>query len=198
MNTGTALVTGAAGFIGSHLCLRLLESGWTVRGIDCFTPYYDPALKERNAAALRDFDRFRLLRIDLRTAAPDPLLDGVDVVWHLAAQAGVRASWGDSFQEYTSINVNATQRLLEAAVKRTPRRFVYASSSSVYGNAPEFPMSEDGPLRPISPYGVTKLAGEHLARLYSAAYGVHSSKAMTMSAPRASWISMAFSGPMRC
>jgi UDP-glucose 4-epimerase len=140
--------------------------------VDCFTPYYDPALKERNLAALAREPRFTLERADLRTADPEPLLEGVDVVWHLAAQAGVRASWGRSFEEYTTINVNATQRLLEAAKGRTLHRFVFASSSSVYGDAPQFPMPEDGPLRPISPYGVTKAAGEMLARLYAGAHGV--------------------------
>ncbi len=172
MSARTALITGAAGFVGSHLSERLVADGWSVRGVDCFTPYYDPALKERNLARLAREPRFTLIREDLRTADPEPLLDGVDVVWHLAAQAGVRASWGRSFEEYTGINVNATQRLLEACVGRRLHRFVYASSSSVYGEAPVYPMPEDGPLRPISPYGVTKLAGEHLARLYAVNHGV--------------------------
>ena len=172
MSGRTALVTGAAGFIGSHLCERLVAEGWTVRGVDCLTPYYDPALKERNLQGLARAPRFTLERVDLRAADPAPLLHGVEVVWHLAAQAGVRSSWGDAFDDYTSININATQRLLEAARGRSFRRFVFASSSSVYGEAPVFPMPEDGPLRPISPYGVTKLAGEMLVRLYSVVHGL--------------------------
>lgn len=172
MTQRSALVTGAAGFIGSHLCERLIADGWRVRGIDCFTSYYDPALKERNLSRLRNEPRFELAREDLRSSDLDPLLDGVEVVWHLAAQAGVRASWGRSFEEYTSRNINATQRLLEAAKDRPPRRIVCASSSSVYGEAPVYPVPEDGPLRPISPYGVTKLASEHLARLYALAHGL--------------------------
>jgi len=172
MSGRTALVTGAAGFIGSHLCERLVAEGWTVRGVDCLTPYYDPALKERNLHGLARAPRFTLERVDLRAADPAPLLHGVEVVWHLAAQAGVRSSWGDAFDDYTSININATQRLLEAARGRSFRRFVFASSSSVYGDAPVFPMPEDGPLRPISPYGVTKLAGEMLVRLYSVVHGL--------------------------
>ncbi len=172
MSTSLALVTGAAGFIGSHLCERLVAEGWRVRGVDCFTPYYDPAQKEQNVSGLVREPRFELIRADLRSFDLAPLLEGVEVVWHLAAQAGVRASWGRTFEEYTTINVNATQRLLEAVVGLPIRRFVYSSSSSVYGEAPVFPMPEDGPLRPISPYGVTKLAGEHLARLYALNWGV--------------------------
>ncbi len=172
MSERIALVTGAAGFVGSHLSERLTAGGWQVRGVDCFTNYYDPALKDRNLARLAREPRFSLERVDLRTADLAPLLDGVDVVWHLAAQAGVRASWGAEFQTYTSINVNATQRILEAAMSSKPR-VVYASSSSVYGEAPAFPAAESGPLRPISPYGVTKLAGEHLVSLYARAYGLH-------------------------
>jgi UDP-glucose 4-epimerase len=172
MGERVALVTGAAGFIGSHLCQRLERDGWRVRGVDCFSPYYDPAQKERNVAGLVRGPRFELKRVDLGTADLRELLEGVDTAWHLAAQAGVRSSWGRSFAEYTAQNINATQRLLEAAVGSGLRRLVFASSSSVYGEAPIYPMPEDGPLRPISPYGVTKLAAEHLARLYALAYRV--------------------------
>lgn len=167
-----ALVTGAAGFIGSHLCERLLRDGWTVRGVDCFNNYYDPALKERNLARVGRDDRFQLARCDLRTAECAPLLEGVDSVWHLAAQAGVRRSWGGSFEEYASNNLVATQRLFEAAIGRPIRKIVFASSSSVYGEAPQFPAREETELRPISPYGVTKLAGEHLARVYATLWGL--------------------------
>jgi len=167
-----ALVTGAAGFIGSHLSERLIGEGWRVRGVDCFTNYYDPALKERNLGGLRRAPRFDLSRLDLRTTELAPFLVGVDCVWHLAAQAGVRASWGAEFQTYSSINIEATQRVLEAAVEARTARVVYASSSSVYGDAPEFPADEKSVPAPISPYGVTKLAGEHLMALYQRAYGL--------------------------
>ena len=172
MTERTALVTGAAGFIGSHLCERLLAEGWRVRGVDCFADYYDPSLKERNVQVLVRDPRFTLERADLRSAELGPLLSGVQVVWHLAAQAGVRASWGREFETYSTTNIHATQRLLEASLDVGLERFVYASSSSVYGEAPEFPAAEDSPTNPISPYGVTKLAGEHLARLYEKSYGL--------------------------
>lgn len=172
MSERIALVTGAAGFVGSHLSERLIAEGWRVRGVDCFTNYYDPSIKERNLSRLSREPRFTLERADLRDVPLEPLMQGVDTVWHLAAQAGVRASWGAEFQTYTSINVNATQRLLECAKETRPRALVYASSSSVYGEAPVFPAVEGGALRPISPYGVTKLAGEHLVSLYARAYGV--------------------------
>jgi nucleoside-diphosphate-sugar epimerase len=172
MSRRTALVTGAAGFIGSHTCERLVREGWRVRGIDCLTSYYDPALKERNLARLAAEPGFSLERVDLRAVGLEPLLRGADVVWHLAAQAGVRSSWGREFESYATINLLATQRLLEAAVATAPEKVVYASSSSVYGETPEFPAAEDGPVRPISPYGVTKLAGEQMARLYHRSYGL--------------------------
>jgi UDP-glucose 4-epimerase len=162
-----ALVTGVAGFIGSHVAESLVADGHEVVGVDCFTDYYPRPFKERNLAVLRDEGRFRLVEARLQDAELAPLLDGVQHVYHLAAQAGVRASWGREFALYTDHNVLATQRLLEAAVAAGRPRLVYASSSSVYGDAPALPLREDGPCRPVSPYGVTKLAAEHLAVLYN-------------------------------
>src|SRR5580765_8394535 len=166
-----ALVTGAAGFIGSHLVERLLAAGHTVTGVDCFTDYYDPALKRGNLARALAHDRFRLLELDLGrddlVALPD-----VSVVFHQAAQAGVRASWGREFAAYVHHNVLATQRLLERYRDAGLERFVYASSSSVYGDAERFPTSETLLPRPFSPYGVTKLAGEHLTLLYGRNFGL--------------------------
>ncbi|MCD4689895.1 GDP-mannose 4,6-dehydratase [bacterium] len=166
------LVTGAAGFIGSHLAERLLATGATVRGVDCFTDYYARDIKERNVELLRASDSFSLVEEDLATAPLEPLLDGVDAVCHMAAQAGVRASWGSSFETYLDCNVRATQRLLEAVKEKPLSRFVYASSSSVYGQTDDLPMRERGLTCPVSPYGVTKLAGEHLAVLYHRNYGL--------------------------
>ncbi len=166
-----SIVTGAAGFIGSHLAAHLIAQGHEVVGIDCFTPYYDPALKRANVAALRASPRFRLVDADLATADLGPLLAGADYVFHQAAQAGVRASWGESFATYTHHNVLATQRLLEALTGSSIRKLVYASSSSVYGDAP-LPMRETARPQPISPYGVTKLAAEHLCHLYHVNYGL--------------------------
>lgn len=167
-----ALVTGAAGFIGSHLSAGLLDAGADVRGIDAFTDYYGRDVKETNLSSLNDRAGFEFVEGVLQTASLEPLLDGVTHVFHLAAQAGVRRSWGRDFSTYTSHNVEATQRLLEAVRDRRLHRFVYASSSSVYGDVAPIPMREDAYLQPLSPYGVTKLAAEHLCHLYHANYGV--------------------------
>jgi nucleoside-diphosphate-sugar epimerase len=167
-----ALVTGAAGFIGSTLTDRLLAAGWNVRGVDAFTPYYEPAVKRSNLSHLDDVDSFELREADLATADLGPLLDDVDVVFHLAGQPGVRLSWADGFHIYSQTNVEVTQRLLEAARGCNLQRFVYASSSSVYGDAEVVPTTEDQPTRPYSPYGVTKLAGEHLCSAYGRNFGV--------------------------
>ncbi len=168
----THLVTGVAGFIGSQLAEALLEEGHDVLGIDGFTPYYERAIKDANLSELRNRDDFRLVEADLREADLVELLDGVDVVYHQAAQPGVRLSWSEGFATYDSCNVLATQRLLEAARQTGVGRFVYASSSSVYGNADAYPVSESDLPRPHSPYGVTKLAAEHLCGLYAANHGV--------------------------
>ncbi|MBI4730429.1 MAG: GDP-mannose 4,6-dehydratase [Acidobacteria bacterium] len=165
------MVTGAAGFIGSHLCERLLAEGGRVLGVDCFTDYYDRERKERNLASARASDRFELAEADLGTADLRGMLDGVDGVFHLAAQPGVRGSWGERFEVYARNNILATQCLLEALRER-PVPLVYASSSSVYGAAERLPVREEDLPRPLSPYGVTKLAAEHLTGLYAAAYGL--------------------------
>jgi nucleoside-diphosphate-sugar epimerase len=167
-----ALVTGAAGFIGSTLSARLMEDGWSVRGVDSFTAYYDPAIKRRNVAALLGRTGFEMLECDVRDVPVAALLGDVDVVFHQAAQPGVRASWATGFAAYDDANVRVTQHLLEAARERPVRRIVFASSSSVYGNPAEVPTHEAAVTRPYSPYGVTKLAGEHLCRAYGDNFGV--------------------------
>jgi UDP-glucose 4-epimerase len=166
------LVTGAAGFIGSWLSERLLALEHEVRGIDCLTDYYSPDMKRRNLRRALQNDRFHFFEEDLLGANLAGLLDGCETVFHQAAQAGVRASWGRDFQIYTDNNVLATQRLLEAARESSIKRLVYASSSSVYGDAENMPVSEEEPPRPVSPYGVTKLAAEHLCLLYHKNFGV--------------------------
>jgi nucleoside-diphosphate-sugar epimerase len=166
------VVTGAAGFIGSHVAESLVQDGHEVVGIDCFTDYYPRSAKEENLSALRESARFRLVEARLQDADLAPLLEGASHVYHLAAQAGVRASWGREFAHYTEHNVLATQRLLEAALAAGRPTVVYASSSSVYGDAPALPLREDGPCQPVSPYGVTKLAAEHLAVLYHRNHGL--------------------------
>jgi UDP-glucuronate 4-epimerase len=160
------LVTGAAGFIGSHLAERLTSSGHTVIGVDCLTDYYDVTQKQENFASVAEAG-VETVVADLRTCDLDPLLDGVDVVFHLAGQPGVRASWGRQFRDYVSINIEVTQRLLEAVHDRAVSRFVLASSSSVYGEAAAYPTTESMLPAPVSPYGVTKLAAEHLCQTYA-------------------------------
>jgi UDP-glucose 4-epimerase len=167
-----ALVTGAAGFIGSHLTSALLDRGAHVTGIDCFTDYYPRSIKEANVGVNADREGFHFIGASLQSADLRSLLDGKTHVFHLAAQAGVRKSWGRDFRIYTDNNVDATQRLLEACVGLPLHRFVYASSSSVYGDAVPIPMKEDALPQPVSPYGVTKLAAEQLCYLYYANYQV--------------------------
>ncbi len=168
-----ALITGVAGFVGSTLAERLVSEGHEVVGVDCFTDYYPRPIKERNVAGLRGGPRFELIEADLVGMDLAAALRGVDVVFHQAAQAGVRASWGRTFETYVHSNVHATQLLLEAVRDAgTVQRFVYASSSSVYGDTPDLPMRETSLPHPYSPYGVTKLAAEHLAELYRHNFGV--------------------------
>ena len=166
------LVTGAAGFIGSQLCQRLIGLGHQVTGVDCFTDYYAPSLKKANLAALADDQAFHLINEDLASADLPALLEPSQAVLHLAAQAGVRASWGNSFDAYIHHNITVTQKLLEAMREFPYIPLVYASSSSVYGQAQDFPTRETSPCQPLSPYGVSKLAAENLCQLYHANYGL--------------------------
>jgi UDP-glucose 4-epimerase len=161
------LITGAAGFIGSNLAQKLLAAGEEVIGIDCFTDYYSRDLKERNIETILDNPDFTFIEKDLLKTDLKNLLKDVDYVYHQAAQAGVRSSWGEDFEIYNQNNILLTQKLLEAAKDaENLKKFVYASSSSVYGDTDQLPMQEDNRLQPVSPYGVSKLAGENLAYLY--------------------------------
>jgi nucleoside-diphosphate-sugar epimerase len=166
------VVTGAAGFIGSHLCESLLGEGFRVTGIDSFSPYYDVRIKRANVTSLIENPRFELVEESINEMDLDEALSDASVVFHLAAQPGVRASWAEKFDEYIDSNIRATQRLCEACRGRPLRRFVYASSSSVYGDTAQLPMGENHPTRPHSPYGVTKLSGEALCLLYKKNFGL--------------------------
>jgi nucleoside-diphosphate-sugar epimerase len=166
------VVTGAAGFIGSHLCERLLKDGHEVVGIDSFTDNYERDLKEANLQNARTHPAFQLVEADLVTAGLSQPLGGASVVFHLAGQPGVRPSWGSQFDRYVQANIVATQRLLETLRESPVRRLVFASSSSIYGDAEMFPTKETALPRPVSPYGMTKLAAEHLVFVYMRNFGI--------------------------
>jgi UDP-glucose 4-epimerase len=166
-----ALVTGCAGFIGSHLTGRLLETKEVV-GIDCFADYYPRKIKEKNISGFINNPRFKFIEEDILKANLEEILSKVSVVYHLAAQAGVRASWGENFKIYTDNDILATQRLLEFCKDTGIEKFVYSSSSSIYGDVKTLPMKETDMPSPISPYGVSKLASEHLCNLYYKNFGV--------------------------
>lgn len=166
------LVTGCAGFIGSHLTDALLAQGHEVTGIDAFTPTYDRAIKLHNLAQARDFAAFRLVAADLVEADLAPLLADVEVVFHLAGEPGVRQSWGERFSAYSRNNLQATARLLDACQGRPLRRFVFSGSSSIYGDAPDLPWRENTCPQPRSPYAITKLAAEHLCRAFHLDFGL--------------------------
>ena len=166
------VVTGAAGFIGSHLCERLLADGHEVIGIDSFTDYYERDRKEANLQVARQNPAFKLVEADLVTAGLSQALSGAAVVFHLAGQPGVRPSWGSQFDRYVQANIVATQRLLETLRESPVKRLIFASSSSIYGDAEMFPTKETALPRPVSPYGMTKLAAEHLAFVYMRNFGI--------------------------
>ncbi len=166
------VVTGVAGFIGSHLAEKALSDRHDVIGIDCFTDYYPRKYKEKNLRICRENQRFSFFPINIVNEDLFSIVKDADVIYHLAAQAGVRSSWGSQFSIYSDYNILGTQRILEAARAANVQRLVYASSSSVYGDVDAFPMSESVYPKPVSPYGVSKLAGENLCVLYTANYGL--------------------------
>lgn len=162
------MVTGAAGFIGSHLSEALTARGVDVVGVDTFIPYYPREIKETNLATLRTRSNFKFHEVDLRTGDLAPLLDGCDVVFHLAAMPGLMKSWSD-FSLYNTCNCDATLRLLEAARAVRLPHFIHVSTSSVYGK--EATQGEEAVPQPFSPYGITKLAAENLCRAFEANFG---------------------------
>ncbi|MBN1879781.1 NAD-dependent epimerase/dehydratase family protein [bacterium] len=166
------LITGVAGFIGSHLAERVLADGHDVVGVDCFTDYYARETKELNLNSVRHFPGFKLIEANIVDADLDNIFKGIDIIYHLAAQAGVRSSWGANFRIYSDYNILGTQRVLESSRRTGVKRLVYASSSSVYGDVDDFPMHESVFPRPVSPYGVSKLAGENLCVLYAKNYNL--------------------------
>jgi nucleoside-diphosphate-sugar epimerase len=165
------LVTGCAGFLGSHVVEALLHRGHEVLGVDAFTDYYERAVKESNIESAQKESAFSIVEADLAGDSVAPLFSDIDGLFHLAAQPGVRGSWGETFSVYLRDNILATQRLFEAAA-RSGVRIVLASTSSVYGNAESYPTHEEMLPRPVSPYGVTKLACESLARTYAECFGL--------------------------
>jgi nucleoside-diphosphate-sugar epimerase len=167
-----SIITGAAGFIGSHLAEKLLLLGHEVVGVDKFLDNYPQRFKESNLAAFRSHEKCKVIESDIRDLNLHELLEDADYIFHLAGQPGVRASWGAEFTRYTENNIMATQMLLEAAKGKSLRKFVYASTSSVYGDTRDLPMRENGLTRPVSPYGVSKLAAEHLCYLYGKSFAV--------------------------
>jgi nucleoside-diphosphate-sugar epimerase len=166
------LVTGVAGFIGSHLAQRLLREGYEITGIDSFVDNYPKRIKRNNLNGLLGNPKFKFIEGSIVDKDLSEIVEQVDVIYHQAAIPGVRSSWGKNFDQYTVNNINVTQILLEACKDKKIKKFIYASSSSVYGDASELPVKESSPKSPISPYGVTKLAGENLASLYFRCYGV--------------------------
>jgi nucleoside-diphosphate-sugar epimerase len=166
------IVTGAAGFIGSHLCEKLVALGNDVTGVDSFLDYYPRRIKESNLEKLQSDQRFTFIESNILELNWRDLLSHADIIFHLAAQAGVRASWSKNFVVYTKNNIEATQLLLEESKNCKLKKFVYASTSSVYGDTKEIPMKENSLLKPVSPYGVTKLAAEDLCYLYWKNFGI--------------------------
>ena len=166
------LVTGACGFIGTNLCLSLLEDGHLVTGVDSLTNNYPIALKKANMKDLQAFSNFKFINQDLLFGDLDPIIDQMEVIFHLAGHPSVHNSWGTDFQSYTDRNIVLTQRLLNAAMKARTGRFVYSSSSSVYGKASSTPTKESDQKLPVSPYGVTKLAAENLVTLFGSELGL--------------------------
>jgi len=167
------LVTGACGFIGTNLCESLLEDGYFVTGVDAFTENYDSNIKRVNSESLQKFKNFELLEGDLLKMDLAPILNGIDVIFHLAGQPSVHNSWGEDFQVYSNRNIVLTQRLLRAANIAKITKFVNSSSSSIYGRVMSTPTKEKDEKRPISPYGVTKFAAENLVTLYGSEFGLN-------------------------